>query len=438
MLKKPLKKSFLINTLIINIIISLFGITLYARYPTVAFGDSNYLVVWQDLRGSTNWDIYGARVNQSGNILDTAGIAISTTPGGEYSPSIAFDGINYLVVWIKVGDGIYGARVDQLGVVVDTTKIKICDGYSTYSPAVAFGDSNYLVVWHDYRNSIQRENADIYGAHVDQAGNVLDTAGLLISTAPDTQKYPTVAFDGTNYLVVWEDSRNGYSDIYGTRVNQSGNILDTAGIAISTDTNRQIWPSISFDGVNYLVVWEDYRNVYSDIYGARVNQSGGVLDTTEITISTAVDSQYSPAVAFDGTNYLVVWQDKRNGIYDIYGTRVDQSGNVLDTAGIYISTSSTGIEEEDDIIFDYFFLSQNYPNPFIRSAKISYTLAKASRVNLKVYDISGRLVTILVDSFQNAGTHEVIFDGSGFASGVYIYRLQASKFTETRKMIFVR
>jgi hypothetical protein len=117
---------------------------------------------------------------------------------------------------------------------------------------------------------------------------------------------------------------------------------------------------------------------------------------------------------------------------------VDQSGNVLDTAGIYISTSSTGIEEEDDIIPDNFYLSQNYPNPFIIRTKISFTLPKASRVSLKVYDISGRLVTTLADGIQNAGTYEVTFDGSGFSSGVYIYRLQASEFTETKKMVLIR
>src|SRR5262245_12776711 len=71
---------------------------------------------------------------------------------------------------------------------------------------------------------------------------------------------PAVAFDGTNYLVVWSDSRSGGSDIYGARVSPSGTILDPDGIRITTGAVAHVMPRVSFDGTNYLVVWEEHQS----------------------------------------------------------------------------------------------------------------------------------------------------------------------------------
>jgi len=116
----------------------------------------------------------------------------------------------------------------------------------------------------------------IYGARVSQSGTVLDPAGFSISANEYTQWYSSVAFGTANYLVIWEERRSSSSsDIYGTRVNQAGIVLDPEGIAISPATDYQRYPSVAFNGTNYLVVWQDYQSgsLY-DIYGARVNLQG--------------------------------------------------------------------------------------------------------------------------------------------------------------------
>jgi hypothetical protein len=300
------------------------------QYPSVAFDGVNYLVVWEDWRNDSgnqiNSDIYGVMINQAGGFLDSTGFAISTAANYQGSPAVAFDGTNYFVVWQDKRNwafyDIYGTRVSRSGVVLDSEAIAISTApYGQYYPAVAFDGTNYLVVWQDYRNGAW----DIYGARVSPLGIVLDSAGMPISTAGDSQYFPAIAFNDSNYLVVWQGNQSGSWHIYGVRVNSSGVVLDPNPVLISNLQNYGTSPSVASDGTNYMVVWSN-----GDIYGSRVNQAGIVLDTNGILIVTADLRQLNPAIAFDDTNYLVVWSDRR--YYDwpyIYGSRVTQSGIVL-------------------------------------------------------------------------------------------------------------
>ncbi len=83
-------------------------------------------------------------------------------------------------------------------------------------------------------------------------------------------------------------------------------------------------------------------------------------------------------------------------------------------------------------------LHQNYPNPFNPSTTIRYGLPNRSNVTLSVFNTLGQAAAELVSGEQDAGYHEVKFDGSGLSSGVYFYRMQAGSFTETKKLLLVR
>jgi hypothetical protein len=83
-------------------------------------------------------------------------------------------------------------------------------------------------------------------------------------------------------------------------------------------------------------------------------------------------------------------------------------------------------------------LSQNVPNPFNPVTTIGYDLPQASDVTLTLYTITGQKVAVLVDAYQQAGHHTAIFDGSGHANGVYLYRLEAGSFVETRRMLILK
>jgi len=310
--------------------------------PALAFDGTNYFVVWSENRGDS-WDICGTRVTQAGDVVDAEAIAVSTETGDQSSPTVAFDGTSYLVVWSDRRRGtldIYGARVQPSGVVADPEGIPISVATSHPDfPAIASGATGCFVVWQDFRNGTY----DIYGARVDSSGVVLDPDGIAISCDVEVQQFPDLAFDGTNYLVVWSDKRGGDRDIYGARVESSGAVLDPQGIEILSAPEEQWWPSVRFDGTNYFVVWEHENEWLGrpdyDIYGTRVNQSGGVLDPYCVKVSQPADDQRYPALAFDGTNYLAVWQDRRGSSWDVWATPVSTDGTVLDPDGTRLSTT---------------------------------------------------------------------------------------------------
>jgi len=315
----------------------------HQQHPSVAFADTNFLVVWQDVRSSRDDDVYAARVTPSGTVLDPSGIVVSTVSSSQYHPAVASDSANFLAVWEDWRGGadadVYGARVTPSGTVLDPSSIALSRAaLNQNSAAVAFGGTNYLVVWEDYR---QGTYSDIYGARVTLGGLVLDPGGIAISTAARSQRYPAIAFDGENFLVVWQGTGSGSIDIYGARVTPYGTVLDSAGIAISTAAYGQYFPAIAYDGAGYLVVWQDERSGGSpDIYGARVTPGGTVLDPQGVAVSTAAFAQYYPALTFGGANFLVVWTDVRGGSdWDIYGARVTPSAMVLDPSGIAVSTA---------------------------------------------------------------------------------------------------
>jgi Secretion system C-terminal sorting domain len=87
---------------------------------------------------------------------------------------------------------------------------------------------------------------------------------------------------------------------------------------------------------------------------------------------------------------------------------------------------------------DGFDLEQNYPNPFNPSTTIKYELPKVSDVRLSVYDMLGREVSVLVNERKNAGSYEVKLDAAGLGSGVYLCRLQAGDFVQSRKLLLLR
>lgn len=87
---------------------------------------------------------------------------------------------------------------------------------------------------------------------------------------------------------------------------------------------------------------------------------------------------------------------------------------------------------------DQFIVEQNYPNPFNPSTTIRYDLPQTSHVIVQVFSVLGGEIATLVNKEESAGHHEINYDAANMPSGIYIYRVQAGKFTQTRKMLLLK
>jgi hypothetical protein len=104
----------------------------------------------------------------------------------------------------------------------------------------------------------------------------------------------------------------------------------------------------------------------------------------------------------------------------------------------YFTGDLTALEELDDIRPAVFVLKQNYPNPFNPTTIINYELQITNDVDLSVYNVLGQKVTTLMSGKQSAGSHQVEWDASLFASGVYYYVLKTGEFRDVKKMVLIK
>ncbi|UCF64437.1 MAG: T9SS type A sorting domain-containing protein [bacterium] len=136
--------------------------------------------------------------------------------------------------------------------------------------------------------------------------------------------------------------------------------------------------------------------------------------------------------------YLYSIQVNDNSLIDTLRLKL----NIYSSGTLYWQNSTVslvvGLQKSDNGIPLQYGLRQNYPNPFNPETVISWQLPVNSPVKLTVFNLAGQKVITLVDDRQLAGTHSVEWDASGFASGVYFYKLEAGGFVETRKMVLMK
>ena len=321
----------------------------------VSDGADGAIITWTDLRSGTDHDIYAQRINGSGVVQWTAnGVAISTAPNDQASPTIASDGADgAIITWTDLRSGtdydIYAQRINGSGAVQWTADgVAICTATNEqlYPTIVSDGAGGAIITWYDFRSG---SFSDIYAQRINAAGQVMWQAnGFPISTAANGQTGPTIASDGGGgAIITWYDYRSGGADIYAQRIDATGVVQwTTDGVAISTAANNQINPAILSDGAGgAIITWLDVRSGTSgDIYAQRTNGAGVVQWAANgVAISTAAGSQLDPIIVSDGADgAIITWTDYGGPLeYDIYAQRINGSGAVQWTAdGVAICTAT--------------------------------------------------------------------------------------------------
>ncbi|MEN8164126.1 MAG: hypothetical protein ABFS37_08350, partial [Acidobacteriota bacterium] len=133
-------------------------------------------------------------------------------------------------------------------------------------------------------------------------------------------------------------------DIHAARISPDGTVLDPEGFPVSFSSGAESNPGIACGSGQCLVVWEDDRNADVDIYAARIDTTGTVLDPAGIPLTSGGGDEARPQAGFNGTDFVVVWGDSRNGNSEIFTTRVDADGNASDPCGVMIAAGDRNLE----------------------------------------------------------------------------------------------
>ncbi|MCX5752258.1 MAG: T9SS type A sorting domain-containing protein [Candidatus Krumholzibacteria bacterium] len=436
-----------------------------------AFDGTNYLVSIMGDSLSQN-SIAAQRVSPAGSLV---GARISVGRSGIFpGPSVAFDGSNYLLIWMEGNGDVEGQFVSSSGGLVGTPfAIATSASYERAAYSIAFGDSDYLVV---FAAGVEHKEY-LYGQRVSKSGTLI---GSKIQISGNYARENAIAFDGTNYLVTWvrQLDPRGENDIYGQFVGKTGTLTGGNFLIVGGPYYRDNPISLAFDGARYLVAFheQEFSVQMWNLFARFITTAGAIEET--IAISGGAQDPALPVVAFGGDRYLITWMQQSNfsvmgriynpsGIpiaspfvifgsldnkvpigWSIYGdnaflavaTRVDTMW-VFTDGDVYgsIIEPVTGIEDEGRQLPEKFALFQNYPNPFNPITTISFTLPERATVSLKVYDLLGREVAALVrDETMLQGSYSKQWDASGISSGIYFYRIQAGSLSDTRKIVLLR
>ncbi|OGU27690.1 MAG: hypothetical protein A2057_02455 [Ignavibacteria bacterium GWA2_35_9] len=185
-------------------------------------------------------------------------------------------------------------------------------------------------------------------------------------------------------------------------------------------------------GIPYPVPWSNWATIDLTSENISTDQS--------FAVAFAIPSSNDPKVMVaeaEGTDFAnSLTYDVGNSGWLFYVSENNTTYQYLIRA--YVSLT-TGIEDEEiELTPNSYSLSQNYPNPFNPSTTIEYQIARDGFVNLKVYDVLGREVKILVNEFKTKGKYNVILNAEGLTSGMYFYKLEAGNIKEVKKIILIK
>ncbi len=323
--------------------------------PVVATDGSGFLVLGRRATGtspaySVNWrgTLWTLDSTGEGPSFDVTAPITTTQPSDEVAmqAALGFDGTNYLAVMGMPGDvqhALVAQRISPAGAVLDGPTGFQVVADSANSPALAFDGTRYLVVYS--AAAYVDTYGQIFGVFVTPAGQVSGSP-FPIAPAPGYQSRPVVAFDGTNYLVLWAQAAwdTQMHGIQGTRVSPSGTVLDPSGILVESTITAT--PQLIFDGTAYLVAWMDPRlqgdSGNCNVFAARISTSGQLLDGTPASsgfpVTTALGvTTFNVTLARTQGECWLAWQEAP-GI----GVSPSLRGIRIKPGGILVNPSAQG------------------------------------------------------------------------------------------------
>ncbi len=279
-----------------------------AQAASVASRGSVDLVAWEDSRDrDSSTDVYAAFVVDGR--LD-AGFVLATGSGRQAQAAAATGPAGeFFVAYADEPDGqIVGVRLVGNTVQGVPAALTVASaGVHHAQPAVAWNGRHYTIAY------VEQPAWKIHTVLLEPNNTVL--SDLIVRGSGGQEQHPAVAAlesSGT-VLVVWSEKSGAGSDVYARRFNASGSPAESAAQPIAVGPGDQDEPAVATDGTGFLVVWRDSRGAGGgDLWGARVPESGAVTDPVGVQLTDGPAVERRPGVGFDGKDWIVSWEDHRN------------------------------------------------------------------------------------------------------------------------------
>lgn len=236
-----------------------------------------------------------------------------------------------------------------------------------------------------------------------------------------------------NLFTPWSNRRTTLDNGVGIHIKSESNGVFTIDIFTSESSSQSAPPSkpqnvrVSDDPGGILVEWDP--NIEPDLDGYKIYRNGSLKATVGKNTTNWIDCQIQEGGP-SNFNYKIKAKDTQN-----------KTSIFSDVAAITGAFQSCGGMEKiswNRYVPNAYVLSQNMPNPFNPITTVEYALPVPVRVRLTIYNSLGQEVVRLVDREQAAGWHSINWDASAAASGIYIYRLQAGNYIDTKKMVLLK
>ena len=335
---------------------------------------------------------------------------------------------------------IYSCWGDQRNGTTDTDVFfsRSTDGGETWSPALRVNDDNTNrhqffpwmtidqttgIIWgvfYDRRNTTST-NTDVYVVKSIDGGQSFENFKVSESSFTPTSSvffgdYSNIAAWDKKIYPIWSRLHGGQLSVWTTIIE------DTVTVPVEFTQF-----SASVNSGNVMLEWEtstETNNLGFEIERARLTDNSEINNTEFHLIGFVQGS----GTTTNPNRYSFTDEELLSGVYQYRLKQIDYDG----------SFKYSGTVELNLIAVNDFRLEQNYPNPFNPSTTISYQLPKAEFVTVKIFDTIGNEVKTIVKEIKPAGVHEVNFDASHLSSGIYLYRIDAGTFHQSKKMLLVK
>lgn len=273
------------------------------------------------------------------------------------------------------------------------------------------------------------------------------TANITANFSVDTDYVREIVINEINYNSADDFDPGDWVELY----NNSDHSIDLSDWAFfdSDETHKFVLPQGTvLETGAYLVLVED-DSAFSTNFPNVANFIGetgfGLSGSGEFMKLVNSDGQIVDSLTYDDLEPWPLEADGTGATLELTNPTIDNSvaENWKASAGHgtpgAVNSQSTHVAEENSASLPQLFtLSQNYPNPFNPTTNIRYSLPRDGHATLKVFDLLGREVATLVDGVHQAGEHEIAFNGSDLASGVYVYRLETNGLSEAKKFLLLK